>query len=64
VSEIAAIWVAGAAVFLLVGIAAGVFLRFTQVGRAQEFPLGDVLKILVVVVGFACAAYTLLTLVA
>jgi hypothetical protein len=63
VSEIAAIWVAGVAVLLLVGLAAGIFLRFTSVGREQELSFGDVLKVLVVCVAFACAAYTLLVLV-
>jgi hypothetical protein len=64
VSEIAAIWVAGAAVFLLGGISAGAALRFTRAGREQEMSVGDVLKVLLVCVVFACAAYTLLTLVA
>jgi hypothetical protein len=64
VSELVAIWVAGVAVLLLVGLAAGVFLRFTSVGREQELGFVDVFKVLVVCVGFACAAYTLLTLVA
>jgi hypothetical protein len=63
VSELVAIWVAGAAVLLLVGLAAGVFLRFTRVGREQELTLGEVVKVLVVCVGFACVAYTLLVLV-
>ncbi len=62
-SEIVAIWVAGVAVLLLVGLAAFVFLRFTAVGREQELSPRDVLKVLVVCVGFACAAYTLLVLV-
>ena len=62
-SEIAAIWVAGAAVLLFVGLAAGIFLRLTRVGREQELSFGDALKILVIVVAFACAAYSLLTLV-
>ena len=62
-NELVAIWVAGAAVLLLVGLAAGVFLRFTRVGREQELTLGEVVKVLVVCVGFACAAYTLLVLV-
>ena len=35
-SELVAIWVAGAAVLLLVAVAAGVFLRFTRVGREQD----------------------------
>jgi hypothetical protein len=64
VSELVAIWVAGAAALVLVGAVAGVFLRLTRVGRAQELSLGDVLKILVVIVTFSCAAYTLLALVA
>jgi hypothetical protein len=63
VSEFVAIWVAGAAVLLLVGLAAGVFLRFTRVGREQELTLSEVLKVLVVCVGFGCVAYTLLVLV-
>jgi hypothetical protein len=63
VSEYVAIWVAGVAVLLLVGLAAFVFLRFTAVGREQELSFGDVLAVLVVCVGFACAAYTLLVLV-
>jgi hypothetical protein len=63
VSELVAIWVAGAAVLLLVGLAAGVFLRFTRVGRAQELTLAEFAKVLVVCVAFACAAYTLLVLV-
>jgi hypothetical protein len=63
VSEIVAIWVAGVVVLLLVGLAAGIFLRFTRVGREQELSLGEVVKILVVCVGFGCAAYTLLVLV-
>ena len=62
-SELVAIWVAGAAVLLLVGLAAGVFLRFTRVGREQELTLGEVVKVLVVCVGFACVAYMLLVLV-
>jgi type III secretory pathway component EscS len=63
VSEIAAIWVAGVAVLLLVGLTVGVFLRFTRVGREQELRFGDALKVLVVCVVFACSAYTLLVLV-
>ena len=63
-SEIVAIWVAGAAVFLLGGISAGVVVRFTRVGREQDLGVGEVLKVLLVCVVFACAAYTLLTLVA
>jgi hypothetical protein len=63
VSEYVAIWVAGVVVLLLVGLAAGVFLRFTAVGREQELSFPDVLKVLVVCVGFACAAYTLLVLI-
>jgi hypothetical protein len=63
VSELVAIWVAGAAVLLLVALAAGVFLRFTRVGREQDLTLGEVVKVLVVCVGFACIAYTLLVLV-
>ena len=62
-SELVAIWVAGAAVLLLVALAAGVFLRFTRVGREQDLTLGEVVKVLVVCVGFACIAYTLLVLV-
>jgi hypothetical protein len=62
VNEIVAIWVAGVVVLLLVGVSAGIFLRFTRVGREQEIPLGDVIKILVVCVGFGCAVYTLLAL--
>ena len=62
-SEFVAIWVAGVAVLLLVGAAAGVFLRFTRVGREQELTLGEVVKVLLVCVGCACVAYTLLVLV-
>jgi hypothetical protein len=62
VSELVAIWVAGAAVLVLVGIAAGVFLRFTRVGRAQELTVGEVLKILGVCIALSCAIYTLLAL--
>jgi hypothetical protein len=62
VSEYVAIWVAGAVVLLLVGFAAFIFLRFTAVGREQELSFADVAKILVVCVGFGCAAYTLLVL--
>jgi hypothetical protein len=63
-SEIAAIWVAGAAVLVLVGLSAGVFLRFTRVGREQDLSLRETLTVLVVCVALACAAYTLLTFVA
>jgi hypothetical protein len=62
VSEIAAIWVAGAAVLLFVGVTAGIFVRFTRVGREQDLSFADVIAVLVVCVVFACAAYTLLTL--
>jgi hypothetical protein len=62
VNEYVAIWVGGAVVMLLVGLAAGVFLRFTRVGRAQELTLRDALTVLAVVVGLSCAAYTLLVL--
>ena len=61
-SEIAAIWVAGAAVLLLVGVSAGVFLRFTRVGREQDLSLRETLTVLVVCVVFACALYTLVAL--
>jgi hypothetical protein len=64
VSEFVAIWVAGVAVLVLVGAAAGVFLRFTRVGREQELTLGEVLKILGVIVVLSCGVYTLLALVA
>jgi hypothetical protein len=63
VSELAAIWVAGAAVLVLVGVAAGVFLRFTRVGREQQLSPGDVVKVLAVCVVLSCAVYTALTLV-
>ena len=62
-SEIAAIWVAGAAVLVLVGVAAGVFLRFTRVGREQELTPGELLKVLAVCVVLCCAVYTALVLV-
>ena len=62
-SEIAAIWVAGAAVLLLVGVSAGVFLRFTRVGREQDLSLRETLTVLVLCVLFACALYTLIALV-
>jgi hypothetical protein len=62
VSEFFAIWIGGAAVLVLVGLAAGSFLRFTRVGQEQELTLGDVLKILVVVVVLSCGVYTLLAL--
>jgi hypothetical protein len=62
VSEFVAIWVGGVAVLLLVGLAAGVFLRLTRVGREQELSLGEVLKILVVIVVLSCLVYTLLAL--
>jgi hypothetical protein len=62
VTEFVAIWVAGAAVLVLIGLAAGVFLRFTRVGREQELSLGDVIKVLVVIVALSCGVYTLLAL--
>jgi hypothetical protein len=62
VSEFVAIWVAGVAVLVLVGVAAGVFLRFTRVGRAQELTLGEVLTVLGVIVALSCGVYTLLAL--
>jgi hypothetical protein len=62
VSEFVAIWVGGVAVLLLVGFAAGIFLRLTRVGREQELSLGEVLKILVVIVVLSCLVYTLLAL--
>jgi hypothetical protein len=63
VSELVAIWVAGAAVLLLIGLSAGIFLRFTRVGRAQELSVREVLTVLAVIVALSCAVYTLLTLV-
>ena len=62
VSEFFAIWIGGAAVLVLVGLAAGSFLRFTRVAQEQELTFGDVLKILVVVVVLSCGVYTLLAL--
>ena len=61
-SELLAIWVAGAAVLVLIGVIAGVFLRFTRVGREQELTLGEVVGVLAVCVVFSCAAYTALAL--
>ena len=61
-SEFVAIWVGGVAVLLLVGLAAGIFLRLTRVGREQELSFGEVLKVLVVIVVLSCAVYTLLAL--
>jgi hypothetical protein len=63
VSELVAIWVAGAAVLLLISLAAGIFLRFTRVGREQELTLGDLVKVLGVCITLSCAVYTLLSLV-
>jgi hypothetical protein len=63
VSEIVAIWLGGAAVLVLVGVTAGVFLRFTRVGREQELSLRDTLTVIAVCVGFGCALYTLVALV-
>jgi hypothetical protein len=63
VSELAAIWVAGAAVLLLISLAAGVFLRFTRVGREQELTLAELVKILAVCITLSCALYTLVSLV-
>jgi hypothetical protein len=63
VSELAAIWVAGAAVLLLISLAAGVFLRFTRVGREQELTLAELVKILAVCITLSCALYTLVALV-
>jgi hypothetical protein len=62
VNELVAIWVGGAAVLVLIGLAAGIFLRFTRVGRDQELSLGEVLKILAVIVTLSCGVYTLLAL--
>jgi hypothetical protein len=62
VSEFVAIWIAGVAVLVLVGLTAGIFLRFTRVGREQELSIGDVLTVLVVIVVLSCGAYTLLAL--
>ena len=62
-SELAAIWVAGAAVLLLVGVIAGVFLRFTRVGRELGLTLGELVTVVAVCVVFSCAAYSALTLV-
>jgi hypothetical protein len=62
VSELVAIWVAGAAVLVLVGVIAGVFLRFTRVGREQQLTLGELVKVLAVCVVFSCAVYTALPL--
>jgi hypothetical protein len=62
VSELVAIWLAGAAVLLLVGLIAAVFLRFTRVGREQELTLGDVVKVLVVCIALSCAIYTVLSI--
>jgi hypothetical protein len=62
VSEFVAIWVAGAAVLLLVGLSAGVFLRFTRVGREQDLSLRETLTVLVLCVVFACVLYTLIAL--
>ena len=62
-SEIAAIWVAGAAVLVLAGVGAGVFLRFTRVGREQELTPGELVAVLAVCVVLCCAVYTALVLV-
>ena len=62
-SDVAAIWVAGAAVLVLVGVAAGVFLRFTRVGREQQLTLGEVVKVLAVCIVLSCALYTLIALI-
>ena len=60
--ELVAIWVAGLVLMLVAfGVVAAV-LRFTAAGRAQRMPLGDVAKILAVVVGLSCAVISLLVL--
>jgi hypothetical protein len=61
--EVVAIWVAGL-VLLLVGLGViAALLRFTASGRAQELSLGDVFKVLALVVGLSCAVITLFALV-
>jgi hypothetical protein len=63
VSDLIAIWVAGAAVLLLIALAAGLFLRFTRVGRELGITLGELVKVLAVCVVLSCAVYSLVTLV-
>ena len=61
--EIVAIWLAGIVLALLaLGVAAAV-LRFTAGGLSQEMRIGDVFKVLVVVVVLCCAVLSLLVLV-
>jgi hypothetical protein len=61
--ELVAIWVAGLVLMLLSFGAIAALLRFTPSGRAQRLPLGDVLKVLAIVIGLSCAVISLLVLV-
>jgi len=62
-ADIAAIWLAGIVLALVgLGVAAAV-LRFPAAGLSQEMRIGDVFKVLVVVVVLCCAVLSLLVLI-
>jgi len=61
--ELAAIWLAGLVLLIVLFGVVSALLRFTAVGRAQRIERGDLLKVLVVSVGLICAVYSLLVLV-
>jgi len=61
--ELVAIWVAGLVLMLAGFGVVAALLRFTPSGRAQQLPLGDVLKVLAVVVALSCAVISLWVLV-